>query len=259
MKRHALIAVACLCAGPVSAEPRDVQIRSIDFQAGVIELRNFGTGTEPLDGWRFCSHDENQIRQYSGTTGLNGRSLGPGESLFIHFNNDAPAEPNRVNRSALGGLFAVPLTPAVYALGLYWPNGGVLAFASADDLVDHLQWSIDGVDNTTADERSTVAQTAGLWTSESAWIVTAADSLSIVLLDESNGRLHGPTDYQVNGPTGDPCTADVNGDGALTPADFSSWVAAFNAQAAECDQNGDAACTPADFSAWIVNFNAGCP
>ena len=55
-----------------------------------------------------------------------------------------------------------------------------------------------------------------------------------------------------------PCLADVNHDGAVTPADFSAWVAAFNAMAPECDQNGDDACTPADFSAWVANFNAGC-
>jgi hypothetical protein len=54
------------------------------------------------------------------------------------------------------------------------------------------------------------------------------------------------------------CLADVNGDGAATPADFSAWVSAFNAQGPGCDQNGDGACTPADFSAWIANFNAGC-
>jgi len=55
-----------------------------------------------------------------------------------------------------------------------------------------------------------------------------------------------------------PCTADTNGDGILTPADFSAWIAAFNAQSAACDQNGDGLCTPADFTAWIANYNAGC-
>ncbi len=54
------------------------------------------------------------------------------------------------------------------------------------------------------------------------------------------------------------CLADTNGDGAVTPADFSAWVAAFNAQAPECDQNGDGTCSPADFSAWVSNYNAGC-
>lgn len=54
------------------------------------------------------------------------------------------------------------------------------------------------------------------------------------------------------------CPPDTNGDGALSPADFSAWVAAFNALAPECDQNGDGLCTPADFSAWVANFNAGC-
>ncbi len=54
------------------------------------------------------------------------------------------------------------------------------------------------------------------------------------------------------------CVADVNGDGILSPADFTAWIAAFNAQAPGCDQNGDGSCTPADFTAWIANFNAGC-
>jgi len=54
------------------------------------------------------------------------------------------------------------------------------------------------------------------------------------------------------------CIADTNGDGNLSPADFTAWIAAFNSMAAECDQNGDGLCTPADFTAWIANYNAGC-
>ena len=54
------------------------------------------------------------------------------------------------------------------------------------------------------------------------------------------------------------CVADTNGDGTLSPADFSAWIAAFNAGAPQCDQNADTLCTPADFSAWIANYNAGC-
>jgi len=54
------------------------------------------------------------------------------------------------------------------------------------------------------------------------------------------------------------CAADTNGDGMLTPADFTAWIAAFNAQGDACDQNADGLCTPADFTAWIANYNAGC-
>lgn len=54
------------------------------------------------------------------------------------------------------------------------------------------------------------------------------------------------------------CVADTNGDGVLSPADFNSWIVAFNNNAPECDQNGDGQCTPADFNSWVVNFNAGC-
>lgn len=54
------------------------------------------------------------------------------------------------------------------------------------------------------------------------------------------------------------CDADVNGDGVLSPADFTAWIAAFNAGASGCDQNGDGSCTAGDFTAWIANYNAGC-
>ncbi len=54
------------------------------------------------------------------------------------------------------------------------------------------------------------------------------------------------------------CLADVNLDGAASPADFSAWIAAFNAGSHRADQNGDEAVTPADFTAWIANYNAGC-
>lgn len=54
------------------------------------------------------------------------------------------------------------------------------------------------------------------------------------------------------------CLADVNQDGVLTPADFSSWIAAFVLLGPGCDQNGDGECTAADFSSWVANYNLGC-
>ncbi len=57
---------------------------------------------------------------------------------------------------------------------------------------------------------------------------------------------------------GTDCLADVNGDGVLSPNDFTAWIDAFNNSTPECDQNGDGACTPSDFTAWINNYNAGC-
>ncbi|PHQ82759.1 MAG: hypothetical protein COB69_00815 [Phycisphaera sp.] len=55
-----------------------------------------------------------------------------------------------------------------------------------------------------------------------------------------------------------PCLADVNGDGMVTPTDFTAWINAFNNNLPECDQNSDGNCTPTDFTAWIANFNIGC-
>ena len=55
-----------------------------------------------------------------------------------------------------------------------------------------------------------------------------------------------------------PCLPDVNGDGELSPTDFTAWINAFNNGDPGCDQNGDGSCSPTDFTAWIANFNAGC-
>ena len=54
------------------------------------------------------------------------------------------------------------------------------------------------------------------------------------------------------------CPADVNGDLALTPTDFSAWIDAYNTGSFCADQNFDGAVTPADFSAWLDNFASGC-
>ncbi|GAB5496017.1 MAG: hypothetical protein Phyf2KO_10970 [Phycisphaerales bacterium] len=56
----------------------------------------------------------------------------------------------------------------------------------------------------------------------------------------------------------DVCLPDVNGDGMVTPTDFTAWINAFNNNEPECDQNGDGSCSPTDFTAWINNYNNGC-
>ena len=55
------------------------------------------------------------------------------------------------------------------------------------------------------------------------------------------------------------CRADTNLDGSVTPADFNTWIVAFNTQDSVADQNLDGLITPADFNAWIINFNTPCP
>jgi hypothetical protein len=174
-----------------SAAARDVQIVDIDFELEVVEVFNFGVSSEDLSGWRFCSHDENEIRRYSSLTGLNGVVVGPDQSLFIHFANDAPAEPGHVNLPS--GAFALPLDRGPYALGLYFSP---VVFTDGNTIADHVQWSIDGVDNTSADERSDEAEAGGVWTDQSLWAVTHADTLALTLRESAEGLvLHGPDDY----------------------------------------------------------------
>ncbi|RNC81176.1 MAG: hypothetical protein ED559_05085 [Phycisphaera sp.] len=88
--------------------------------------------------------------------------------------------------------------------------------------------------------------------------MTAGESVTLRLL-RSADTFDEPVTFVRLTLAGSACgLADTNGDGVLTPADFTAWINAFNNQAPECDQNGDDQCTPADFTAWIANYNAGC-
>ena len=207
---------------PLSAQinvpERFVQIRSIDFENGVLELHNFGTNVQPLDGWRFCSHDENQDRQYSATGGLNGRSLGPGESLFVHYNGDAAAA-NEINTSTIGGNFSTPLdTNGAYAIEIYFQT----PFGNGNNIADHIQLSLFGADNTRADERSDEAEDGGVWVDQNLWVPVLAETRRVVLRASSAmNELHGPTDY-VN--EFDFLLGDVNCDGAVNLLDVDPFI-----------------------------------
>ncbi len=195
MKARHLIILATtftLASAGLYAAERDVQIRSVDLDAGVIELHNFGTTDEDLTGYRFCTHDEDQIRQYSAAVGFTGVTIEAGTSLFVHFNNDAPGGTDTIDRSTLGGVFAMPLDQGPYGMGLYFPP---VMFGDGNTIADHLQWSIDAVHDASADERSDEAVIGGVWVNESMWIATQSDTSRIRLLDDGGGVLHGPLDY----------------------------------------------------------------
>ena len=201
MKKTASIAIlllsTLLAAGPLSAQinvpQRFVQIRCLDFENGTLELHNFGSNSQSLAGWRFCSHDENQDRQYSATPGLNGQTLGPGESLFVHFNNDASAA-NEINISTIGGNFASPFdTNGAYAIQIYFQT----PFGQGNNIADHVQVSLFGADDARADERSDEAQNGGVWSDQSQWVPVVSSTLRVVLDDTvANNELHGPGDYE---------------------------------------------------------------
>lgn len=191
-----LATLAAALPGAALAAPRDVQIVDIDFATQVIELFNFGASTEPLDGWRFCSHDDSFIRRYTTAGGLNGVSIAPGASLFIHLNDDANGQPGHIDQPA--GNFAEPLTAGAYGLQLYFAP---VSFGNGNTIADHLQWSLGGIDDTTADERSDEAEAGGVWVDQSEWIATDVGATNVMLDAGSNGLvLHGPVDYRVPEP-----------------------------------------------------------
>ncbi len=247
---------------PGAASPRDVQIRSIDLSAGVIELFNFGAVDADLSGWRFCTHDEAVIRRYTGSSSLNGITLPAGGSLFIHTLNDAD-EPGEINVALLGA-FALPVDgddPAdAYAIQIYFPP---VSFGNGNTIADHAQFSFGGVDNLTADERSDEAESGGVWVDQTEWIATAADSGRIELVGQCGRELHSPADYAVTAAPAPACAGDVNGDGSTDVFDFSDLAANFGAgpgaTRAQGDLTGDGFVDVFDFSELAADFGCSTP
>lgn len=235
-----LFSTTCLAA------ERDVQFTSIDFTTDVIELHNFGVSDQPLDDWRFCSHsDDDGERLYTAPDGLDGVTIEAGTTLRLWLNNDGPNTSDDLNISDLGGFFASTLDQDAYSINLYWPNGGSLSFGVASDMVDHIQWNINGVDNTQADVRSGVAESAGLWTDQDLWISTTADTLRIELTDLTGGLLHSPANYNVI----EPSPADFDGDGDVDSDDLNEWETAYNTDDGG-DANDDGVTDGDDFLIW---------
>ncbi|RNC82121.1 MAG: hypothetical protein ED559_10165 [Phycisphaera sp.] len=72
-------------------------------------------------------------------------------------------------------------------------------------------------------------------------------AVGAIIFDEANLEI---------AAAGGPC-ADQNGDGMITPTDFTAWIANFNANNPDADVNRDGSVTPTDFTAWINAFNNG--
>ncbi len=267
MHARTIVTATTLCLTPIAlAAERDVQFRSANFETAVLELHNCGGEDIDLSNWRFCSHDDNQVRQYTGSDGLDGVTIEAGTSVFIHFNNDAPAGPDNIDVSTLGGLIAAPLdADGAYAIALFFPDAdGDISFADfgrTDIMGDHIQWSTGGLSNAIADERSQQAVNAGLWTLASAWISTTLDTVSIELTDTTCGLLHGPANYQVNEPGG-PCNgADLAEPfGTLDFSDVIAFLTAFGTMDAAADLADPIGTFDfSDVIAFLTAFGGGCP
>ena len=222
----------------IVSTPRFVQIRSVDLTTSVLELFNSGTDSQSLAGWRFCTHDEDQVRRYSAPAGLNSFTLDSGQSLFIHFNNNAdPADAQAVNVSTIGGSFAQPLdAEGAYGAQIYFQT----SFGVGANIADHIQFSVDGLDDTSADDRSDEAQ-GEVWVNQNEWISITLNTEMIVLNDASlDNELHSASDYTVVEPIVI-LLGDLDGDGAVTFFDIQPFIEALTAgtflPAGDIDQN----------------------
>ena len=234
----AFLLLAQTVTAQITVPARFVQIRSVDLNRSVLELFNSGTTSQSLNGWRFCTHDEDEVRRYSGS-GLNSFTLQSQQSLFVHFNNDAdPANAQEINISTIGGNFATPLD----ALGAYGAQIYVnSSFGSGAAIADHVQFSIGGLDNTSADGRSDEAEDE-VWSDQSEWIAISIATEMIVLNDDaSNQEINSPSDFTVIEPV-PTIVGDVNGDQLVNFLDIAPFIAILSGgdtqDEADIDRNG---------------------
>ena len=254
-----MLAQTTLAGDGPEPDNRDVQIRSIDFDAGVLELHNFGALDIDLTGWRFCSHDFNEVRRYSSSSGLNGVIIEAGTSVLVYFNDDAPmGNPDALNRSAVGN-FAVPLDQDAYGIQIYFPSpkSGSVSFGNSSLIADHLQWNIDGSGVGNAEFRSGQAVSVGLWTAVGQFIATTNDTSTVTLTDLGDGRLHSPANYTTQTMT-TPCPADLDGSGTVDLQDLNLILSSFGLNDTG-DTNGDMVTDLQDLNAVLAVFGTMCP
>lgn len=251
----AAISVLTTLANTGLAGERDVQIVNVFPEAQTLMLFNSGDAAVDLSGWRFCSHNTTMVRQYTSPSGLDGVVVEPSNSIFIQLLNDAnPQIPNQFNASDLGGNFA-DFELAAYGLSIYFPNDmGNVVFGDGNLIADHIQWSLGGIDNATADERSDEAVKGGVWTDEEAWINVRNDTLLIELIDPDFAELHGPDDYNILIA----CRADLTDDGLLNFFDISAFLSAFSSMDPAADFTGDGLFNFFDVSQFLSSFQNGC-
>ena len=232
---------------------RNVQVRTIDLVNQTIEITNFGTTDQPLDGWRTCTHDEDSERRYSSSTGFNGVTLAAGESLFLMYNNDADAA-NEFNISSLGN-FATPLdAEGAYAFNFYFAAG----FGVGANIADHFQFSIDGLDTTRADARSSIAQGI-VWSDQNAWISVSETTTSISLnAGAETSEINSPADYTVNEPIAPSLVGDFDDDGDVDVDDIDAFTGnlelAATGDLTELDLDGDLFVTLMDHNLLVTQF-----
>ncbi len=191
MHRFIAAAAGLALASAAVAAPRDIQFRTVDLASGVVELHNFGETTEDLSGWRFCSHDESVVRRYSAASGLDGITIAPGESLYLHFNGTAD-ETDEINTTTVGGNFA-GLSTTAYAIQIYFAP---VSFGNGATMADIIQWTADGTPDLIADERTDEAISGGTWGALDDFI--SLDSGAFVRLTNLTGaELNNSGDYRV--------------------------------------------------------------
>jgi len=196
-----LIAPATVAAQSSGSE-EDVQFRSIDFENQVLEIHNFGSSGRDLDGWRFCTHDVSDGFDYTSSAGLNGVTLGAGESLSIHWNDDASGA-DAINISSLGGSWVDDLSVNGFGDGISLNLYRNSSFGSATSIVDHIQYSFEGADvGGQANPRGNVAINAGLWENTTDWVAVDESSIGLELDDNpfpsDSGATHSSSSYAVS-------------------------------------------------------------
>ncbi len=257
-------AITAAASTNANAGVRDIQIVNVDFPTQVMTLSNLGDTPQALDGYRLCASNSTDIAQYTNSDGFDGITLMPGETLDIHFLNDAPGGAGSINLEDLGanplGFNAVPLDPTPYGMGLYWQAAANIDFGNPANIADYIQWTnnpnVNFPGNLAADFRADEAVAGGTWTDIQDWIITTMSSESIELDDLSGAELQGSDDYTVNEEMNE--GPDFNGDGMVNGSDLATllanWGECPKEGACVADLNDDGVVNGSDLATLLANW-----
>lgn len=237
----------------------DIPFRNGDFEAGIFGREfeawtSFGNGIGNV-GQNFVVPSADGVAscfifgQFNGAANDSGVFQGVPASAGETWEASVKVRPNPGDEPALGNT-------ATLSLVFLDASGNVLSdnpVPAADHTTSSAQFHDVSV-SAVAPAGTAQAQIVLVY-SQSAPVADVNGDTFIDGFDQPTGAIIFDGANLALGVSGAPC-CDQNLDNACTAADFSAWIANFNARNIIADVNRDNMVSPADFSAWIAAFNA---
>ncbi|MAO22196.1 MAG: hypothetical protein CMJ35_12935 [Phycisphaerae bacterium] len=254
--RATLVLLAGLSTAALGGD-RDVRVRTVLGLNDTVFITNMGSEPVSLAGWRICTENSTSGPQLTAPGVFDQITMTPFSSISLHY--DGTARPDIATHFASEDIGPVaPFEFDAYSISLFAPDAqGQVDITNPDQMVEHVQWKRNLVDDTFTTACSSVAVDAGLWIDTNTWITTRLHTYLIEQLGTTAPAGPGsPYDYNLIFE----CRADLSDDGLVDFFDISAFLNAYITQDPAADFSRDGNFSFFDVSQFLQHYSQGaCP